>query len=338
MQNAPMPGSDAFNAHFFLICLKRSVMVETIPVLQIETILERTGKIRKIFTLILLFSAVSTLSGCVYLEVQTPGSEQALFHPSASDLKGAQADAVVVEAKETLNQKPMHTQLIRQVAEKSRQAVVSVYAQTKTPYRITLLPIPLPGMGVPVRVPGVGLGSGFFIHPSGYLLTNDHVVRRAEKVNVLTEDGTDFDVIIVARDPVYDLALLKVVESDQEFPVLPMGNSEEVDSGDMVIAVGNPLGLGHTVTSGIISHTGRNLSGKPEKEKRQIRFIQSDAAINPGSSGGPLITLTGAWIGVNTAGATSGQGIGFAVPSEQVREFLDMIRTGEWETEGTAER
>ena len=232
----------------------------------------------------------------------------------------------------------MHTQLIRQVAEKSRQAVVSVYAQTKTPYRITLFPIPLPGMGVPVRVPGVGLGSGFFIHPSGYLLTNDHVVRRAEKVNVLTQDGTDFDVIIVARDPVYDLALLKVIESDQEFHVLPMGDSKEIDSGDMVIAVGNPLGLGHTVTSGIISHTGRNLSGKPEKGKRQIRFIQSDAAINPGSSGGPLITLTGAWIGVNTAGASSGQGIGFAVPSEQVREFLDMIRTGEWETEGTAEK
>jgi serine protease Do len=193
-------------------------------------------------------------------------------------------------------------------------------------------------MGLPVRVPGVGLGSGFFIHPSGYLLTNDHVVRLAEKVNVLTQDGTDLEVMVVARDPVYDLALLKVIQPGQEFPVLPMGDSKEVDSGDMVIAVGNPLGLGHTVTSGIISHTGRNLSGEPEKDERQIRFIQTDAAINPGSSGGPLITLTGAWIGVNTAGAAAGQGIGFAVPSEQVREFLDMIRKGEWEAEGVPER
>ncbi len=273
------------------------------------------------------------------MEVQTgPGSERPLFHPSSGDLRGVQAEALLVEAKETLLQKPLHTHLIREVAEKSRQAVVSVYAQTKTPYRITLFPIPLPGMGVPVRVPGVGLGSGFFIHPSGYLLTNDHVVRLAEKVNVLTQDGTDLDVIIVARDPVYDLALLKVVESNQEFPVLPMGDSREIDSGDMVIAVGNPLGLGHTVTSGIISHTGRNLSGEPEKDERQIRFIQTDAAINPGSSGGPLVTLAGAWIGVNTAGAASGQGIGFAVPSEQVREFLDMIRKGEWETEDTSEK
>jgi serine protease Do len=315
------------------------MVVESNSILQVETMFERTRKIKIIFTVMLLSLAASALSGCVYMEVQTGSeSERPLFHPSAVDLKGAAEDAIVVEAKETLIQKPLHTHLIREVAEKSRQAVVSVYAQTKTPYRITLFPIPLPGMGVPVRVPGVGLGSGFFIHPSGYLLTNDHVVRLAEKVNVLTQDGTDFEVIIVARDPVYDLALLKVIHSDQEFQVLPMGDSKKIDSGDMVIAVGNPLGLGHTVTSGIISHTGRNLSGEPEKGKRQIRFIQTDAAINPGSSGGPLITLSGAWVGVNTAGAASGQGIGFAVPSEQVREFLNMLRTGEWKTEGDPEK
>jgi serine protease Do len=106
-----------------------------------------------------------------------------------------------------------------------------------------------------------------------------------------------------------------------------------VGVGDLVIAVGNPLGLGHTVTSGIISQTGRNLSGVLDEEARQIRFIQTDTAINPGSSGGPLITLTCAWVGVNTAGATEAQGIGFAVPSSQVREFLDQVRAGKGQPE-----
>ncbi len=219
-----------------------------------------------------------------------------MFHPSVKKLEGVPAKDLVVEADKTVADIVFRTNLIREVAEKSRPAVVSVYAQTKTPYRIHLLPIPIIGPGFPVRLPGVGLGSGFFIHPSGYLLTNDHVIQRAEKVKVLMQDGVDHEVIVVARDPKYDLALLKVVDSDQKFPVLSMGNSKEVDSGNMVIAVGNPLGLGHTVTSGIISHTGRHLSKMSEKEGRQISFIQTDAAINPGSSGGPLITLTGAWI------------------------------------------
>ena len=239
------------------------------------------------------------------------GYEPAISHKEADDLKGVSSEDLVVEAEKTLLDVVFRTSLIRQVAEKSREAVVSVYAQTQTPYRIHLLPIPVIGAGLPVRVPGTGLGSGFFIHPSGYILTNNHVIERAKEVKVLLQDGKDYEVIIVARDPIYDLALLKVVDADREFPVLPMGDSKQIDSGDMVIAVGNPIGLGHTVTSGIISHTGRNLAGTPEQKGRQIRFIQTDAAINPGSSGGPLITLTGAWIGVNSAGAVASEGIGF---------------------------
>jgi len=258
------------------------------------------------------------------------GYEPAISHEEADVLKGVASGDLVVEAEHTLLDVVFRTGIMREVAEKSREAVVSVYAQTQTPYRIHLLPIPVIGPGLPVRVPGTGLGSGFFIHPSGYILTNNHVVQRAKEIKVLLQDGKDYEVIIVARDPIYDLALLKIVNADREFPVLPMGDSKQIDSGDMVIAVGNPIGLGHTVTSGIISHTGRNLAGTPEQKGRQIRFIQTDAAINPGSSGGPLITLAGAWIGVNSAGAAASQGIGFAVPSYQVREFLDMIRTGEW--------
>jgi len=292
---------------------------------------KRHRNIKTIFTFIFSLTIIITTSGCVYIDVDTgPGNELPLFHEEASALSGVPAEDLVIETEDTLPDVVFRTSLIRKVAEKSSKAVVSVYAQTKTPYRVHLLPIPVIGAGLPVRVPGTGLGSGFFIHPSGYILTNNHVIQHAQEVKVLMHDGTDHKVIIVARDPIYDLALLKVVEADHEFPALPMGDSSQVDSGDMVIAVGNPIGLGHTVTSGIISHTGRKLSGTPEKKGRRIRFIQTDAAINPGSSGGPLITLSGAWIGVNSAGALSSEGIGFAVPSTQVKEFLDMIRTGEW--------
>jgi S1-C subfamily serine protease len=279
--------------------------------------------------LVLLVIGSLIAGGCVRLDVQrTQETADMRLRPAAQILAGVSSGDIVTEAEITVSRQPMHTQLIREVAAQARQAVVSVYAQTRTPYRVHLLPLPLPGTGIPVRVPGVGLGSGFFIHPSGYLMTNNHVIQRADEVKVLLQDGTDFEVTVVARDPVYDLALLKVVTAEKAFPVLPMGDSAAIDSGDIVIAVGNPLGLGHTVTSGIISHAGRHLSGVAEEEAREINFIQTDAAINPGSSGGPLITLTGAWVGVNTAGAQASQGIGFAVPSNQVREFLDNIRAG----------
>jgi S1-C subfamily serine protease len=277
-------------------------------------------------------------AGCVTLEEQEakfPTEGPVLLGPAARELRGARPEDLVVETKDTLATMPLHTQLIRQVAEKAKEAVVSIYVKTKTPYRVRLLPIRIPGLGIPVRLPGVGLGSGFFIHPSGYLLTNNHVIKDAVDIRVLTSDGADFGVIIVARDPVFDLALLKIQGSEREFPVLPMGDSEAVGVGDLVIAVGNPLGLGHTVTSGIISQTGRSLSGVLDEAARQIRFIQTDTAINPGSSGGPLITLTSAWVGVNTAGVTEAQGIGFAVPSNQIREFLDQVRSGKcWQEAG----
>ena len=278
-------------------------------------------------------------SGCITLEEQEarfPTEGPVLLRPAARDLRGVRSGDLVVETKDTVANVTLHTQLIRQVAEKAKEAVVSIYVKTKTPARVRLLPIRIPGLGIPVRLPGMGLGSGFFIHPSGYMLTNNHVIQDAEEIRVLTSDGVDFGVIVVARDPVFDLALLKIQGSKRGFHVLPIGDSEAVGVGDLVIAVGNPLGLGHTVTSGIISQTGRNLSGVLDEEARQIRFIQTDTAINPGSSGGPLTTLTGAWIGVNTAGAVEGQGIGFAVPSSQVREFLDKVRAGKGEQEAGA--
>jgi len=267
-----------------------------------------------------------------------------LFYPEARELSDVQPGDLFILTKNTVEDIPLTSRLIHEVSETSSEAVVSIYVKTQTSARVSLLPIP--GWGIPVEVPGSGLGSGFFIHPSGYLLTNNHVIEDANEIRVMTYKEEDYKVIVLARDPVFDLALLKILEPKHKFPVLPMGNSNDIGVGDLVIAVGNPIGLGHTVTQGIISQTGRNLEAyiagavqqqekeQGEEEKRQILYIQTSTPINPGSSGGPLITLTGAWIGVNTAGITEAQNVGFAVPSSQVREFLDNIRTGngEWIT------
>lgn len=290
--------------------------------------------------LILPLILVLLFSGCVTFEEKDtyyPQEGEILLYPKARALRDAQPGDLFVVTSNTVEDVPLTSRLIHEVAEMSGEAVVSVYVTTSTTARVSLLPIP--GWGTPVEVPGSALGSGFFIHPSGYLLTNDHVIKDADEIKVKTWGGDDFEVAIVARDPTFDLALLHVVEADREFPTLPMGDSEEIGVGDFVIAVGNPLGLGHTVTQGIISQTGRNLAAylqeqktEEEEEKRHILYLQTSTAINPGSSGGPLITLTGAWIGVNTAGITEAQNIGFAVPSSQVREFLDNVRAGNGET------
>jgi len=270
--------------------------------------------------------------GCVTMEDRGfPAEGPVLLRTEAGVLIDARPNELFVTADLTLSDRPLTTQLIRKTAQKTNSSVVSIYAETKTPYRVRI--IPFIGRGFQVQVPGIGLGSGFFIHPSGYLLTNNHVIETASNIRVITSGGKDFGVVIVARDPVFDLALLKTIDTDQQFSVLPMGDSDLLKAGDMVIAIGNPIGLGHTVTTGIISHAGRILAEKQDESLRTIRFLQTDAAISPGSSGGPLITLDGAWIGVNTAAATGASGIGFAVPSKQVMEFFANVLGGSGEKE-----
>jgi serine protease Do len=208
-------------------------------------------------------------------------------------------------------------------------AVVSIYVKTETPVKVRLIPIQLPFTGLPAKLPGVGLGSGFIIHSKGYILSNEHVIRNASEIRVMTQDGTDHVAKVLATDPVYDLALLKIDSpGDRPLPFLPMGNSDAIRGGDHVVAVGNPLGFGHTVTTGVISHTGRSLFEEKNPNGRYVRYIQTDAAINPGSSGGPLITLTGSWVGLNTAQIANSQGIGFTVPSSQVLEFFGNVLEG----------
>ncbi len=278
----------------------------------------------------LMLLSTALLSGCVSLveERVAPDAPVSLY-PAASGLKGAMPVNLYVESQITVTDMPLRARTIQRVAGAADPTVVSIYVRTETPVKVRLIPIKLPFTGIPAKLPGIGLGSGFFIHPSGYVLSNEHVIRNAAEIRVMTQTGTDHVARVVATDPVYDLALLKVDSPNKiPFAFLPMGDSDALRGGDHVIAVGNPLGFGHTVTAGIISHTGRSLFEEKEANGRYVRYIQTDAAINPGSSGGPLITLAGAWIGLNTAQIENSQGIGFTVPSNQVREFLGNVLEG----------
>lgn len=272
-----------------------------------------------------------SLTACLFVESERPeDSPQSpvYLRTEGRELTGTEAGALRLKADVTINDAPMTAGSIRNVAHNVKGAVLSLYVRTSTPYRVRLLPFSLPFGGVSMTLRGQALGSGFIVHPSGYVITNNHVIADADLVSGLTSDGTDVELSILARDPALDLALLKIKGEHPAFPCVRMGDSSEVQIGDVVVAIGNPLGLGHTVTSGIISQTARNLSGVVDDTGRTVDFLQTDAAINEGSSGGPLVTMTGAWVGVNTAIVAGAQGLGFAVPSSQVEEFLKAVTDG----------
>ena len=166
-----------------------------------------------------------------------------------------------------------------------------------------------------------GQGSGFLISADGYLLTNNHVVADADKVTVRLADDREFEGTVVGTDSRIDIALVKI-DSEKDLPYVASGVSEGMKVGDWVVAIGNPFGLSHTVTAGIISAKGRVIGAGPYDD-----FIQTDASINPGNSGGPLFNLSGEVIGINTAVNAAGQGIGFAVPMDMVTPFLDDLKS-----------
>lgn len=269
-------------------------------------------------------------SACVTLDEDRPvdPSEPVELLRGARRLRGAQLDTIMTRARKTRASGRLDVRAVEKVADAARPAVLSIYFKTEQRARVRLLPFNIPGLGLPVSLPGAGLGSGFIIHPDGYVLTNAHVIRGASDHWALSSTGEELDLEVLAVDPVYDLALLRITGAEGPFPVIPLGDSDEARVGSWAVAVGNPLGLGHTVTLGIISQTGRHLSGVDPEEGREIAFIQMDTAINPGSSGGPLISLTGACVGVNTAGYVEANGISFAVPTAQVLEFLEEVLRG----------
>ncbi len=180
------------------------------------------------------------------------------------------------------------------------------------------------------RITGEGLGSAFVYDASGMLLTNHHVVADATEIRVVFKNGRDLAAKVIGSDPPTDVAVLKVDES--ALPALTLGNSRQLRVGDWVLAIGNPFGLSHTVSAGIVSAKGRTLRDLDGQgsDSGYFDFLQTDASINPGNSGGPLIDLGGRVVGISTAIRAHSNNIGFAIPIDMVRELLpSLVTTGQ---------
>ncbi len=168
------------------------------------------------------------------------------------------------------------------------------------------------------------LGTGFILDEEGYIVTNHHVIKNADEIRVKLKSGEEYDARIEGTDATTDLALIKI-EADGDLPTLEMGNSDKLKIGQWIIAIGNPFGLEHTVTAGIISAKGRVIGAGPYDD-----FIQTDASINPGNSGGPLINMDGEVVGISTAIVAGGTGIGFAIPITMAKDIIEQLKqTGE---------
>jgi serine protease Do len=163
------------------------------------------------------------------------------------------------------------------------------------------------------------LGSGFIINPNGLIITNNHVIEEADKIKIILFDEREFEAQVIGRDAKTDLALLQV-HTDVTLPTVPLGDSNALRIGEWVMAIGNPFGLSHTVTVGIVSAKGRIIGAGQYDD-----FIQTDASINPGNSGGPLFNTRGEVVGINTAIIAGGTGIGFATPVNLAKELLPQL-------------
>ena len=209
-----------------------------------------------------------------------------------------------------------------QISTRSRPTLAADngYGEIPAPYAEMLRRYGLPGRAIPERR---GQGSGFIIDPTGYIVTNNHVVDGAREVTVTLMDGEQRTARVVGRDALTDVALVKV-DAPRPLPYVSFGDSDTAREGDWVISVGNPYGLGGTVTAGIVSARGRNINEGPYDD-----FLQIDAPINPGNSGGPLFNQAGQVVGMSTAifSPSGGSvGIGFAVPSNVAKSIVTQLR------------
>ena len=218
------------------------------------------------------------------------------------------------------------------VVQRVAPAVVNVYAAKVVQNRNPLLDDPI--FRRFFGVPGNGgnqlqrsLGSGVIVDAAGLIVTNNHVIEGADEVKVSLADKREFEATLVLKDPRTDLAILRIKDGREQFPVLDFADSDALQVGDVVLAIGNPFGVGQTVTHGIVSALARTQVGISDYRF----FVQTDAAINPGNSGGALVDLTGKLIGINTAIFTrsgGSQGIGFAIPANMVRVVVASAKSG----------
>ena len=227
---------------------------------------------------------------------------------------------------------PVGTNIIVKVSRKQTPAVVGVQSIKKVQKMRGPSGFNPFVPGPPQNQPQGGMGSGFIIDPTGLVLTNHHVVDGADTLKIRLQNDKEYTATLIGSDAKTDVALLKIVRDPgdtEPLPYVKLGDSKQLEVGEWVIAIGNPFGLSHTVTTGIVSAKGRNIGAGPYDE-----FIQTDAAINPGNSGGPLLNLKGEVVGMNTAiisGNSGGNvGIGFATPINMVSSVLkDLKKDGE---------
>lgn len=218
------------------------------------------------------------------------------------------------------------------IVQRVQPAVVNVYAAKTVQVRNPLMEDPLfrrffGGQGIQPEQMQRSLGSGVMVDASGLVVTNNHVIEGADQVKISLSDKREFEAEIVLKDSRTDLAVLRIKDGKEKFPTLDFANSDDLLVGDVVLAMGNPFGVGQTVTHGIISALARTQVGITDYQF----FIQTDAAINPGNSGGALVDMAGKLVGVNTAifsRSGGSQGIGFAIPANMVRVVVASAKSG----------
>jgi serine protease Do len=248
----------------------------------------------------------------------------------------ALAGAGLVPAARGAETDPARRSLVVQAVERASPAVVNISTDEVVEQRGTPFPFPQDPFfdeffrdfldPRPHRFTRHNLGSGVVVDAEGDIVTNVHVIVRATRIHVTVADGRELDAKLVGADADSDVAVLRV-ESKERLPMVEMGTSSDLMIGETVIAIGNPFGLSHTVTTGVVSAVGRSLRGE---DRTYTDFIQTDASINPGNSGGPLLNIRGQLIGINTAIYSKAQGIGFAIPVDRVRRVMrDLVSYGE---------
>ena len=267
----------------------------------------------------LLFAQVVTVLLGIYFVVTT-------LQPGWLQRGGAirsSAGVALIEAPESASSRAaVATSSFSPAAKKAAPAVVSINTSTEVRHPRANDPWFQFFFGDQGTQSQAGLGSGVIVSPDGYVLTNNHVVEGADDIEVTLTDGRQGKAEVIGTDPETDLAVLKI--NLERLPVIVLGNSDNIEVGDQVLAIGNPFGVGQTVTSGIISAVGRSELGINTFEN----FIQTDAAINPGNSGGALVDVNGNLVGINTAiysRSGGSMGIGFAIPVSIAKNVLDSI-------------
>ena len=247
----------------------------------------------------------------------------AVLAPAVAAARGAESD-------------PERRSLVVQAVEKASPAVVNVSTEQIVEQRGSPFPFPQDPFFEeffrdfvdprPRRFKTTSLGSGVIVAADGTIMTNVHVVQRASRIQVTLIDQREFDAKLVGADADADIAILRV-KAGGDLPHIPFGSSADLMIGESVIAIGNPFGLSHTVTTGVVSAVGRSLR---DEDRTYTDFIQTDASINPGNSGGPLLNIRGELVGIDTAIYGKAQGIGFAIPVDRARRVMkDLVSYGE---------